>query len=95
MLDAGSKALSPHYVWGPENFGYGFILEHPDAVLFKLHEEIGWVDTSRCANPPKIGDRITIIPAMTALTLNQYDHFYLFENGALTKQAVDARGLLE
>ncbi|MDR3613664.1 MAG: alanine racemase [Candidatus Obscuribacterales bacterium] len=95
MIDAGSKALSPHYVWGPENFGYGFILEHPDALLFKLHEEIGWVDTSRCANPPQIGDRLTIIPAMTALTLNQYDNFYLLENGALVKQPVDARGMLE
>jgi D-serine deaminase-like pyridoxal phosphate-dependent protein len=98
MIDAGSKALSPHYVWGPENFGYGFILEHPDALLFKLHEEIGWVDTSRCANPPQIGDRLTIIPAMTALTLNQYDHFYLLESdktAALAKHPVDARGMLE
>jgi len=32
---------------------------------------------------------------MTALTLNQYDYFYLLENGALAKQTVDARGMLE
>ncbi|MFX8410558.1 hypothetical protein ABTL60_20030, partial [Acinetobacter baumannii] len=60
-----------------------------------LHEEIGWVDVSRCANPPKIGDRLTVVPAMTALTLNQYDNFYLFKDGVPHKHNVDARGMLE
>src|SRR6266498_282372 len=59
ILDAGSKTLSSDLL-GLD--GYGYICEYPAAKLYALSEEHGHVDFSACANKPKIGERLTIIP---------------------------------
>jgi D-serine deaminase-like pyridoxal phosphate-dependent protein len=94
MIDAGAKAISPHFVWGNENFGYGYIVEYPDACLFKLHEEIGWIDVSRCEHSPKLGERLSIVPAMIGLTVNQFDCFYMINGERISLENIDARGQL-
>ncbi|MBC2744753.1 MAG: alanine racemase [Desulfosarcina sp.] len=94
IIDAGSKALSAKQLLRHENFEMGYIVEYPDARLFRLHEEHGWVDVSRCG-PPRTGDRLSIIPVNVSLCVNLYDHFYLItRNGRLQKERVDARGCL-
>jgi D-serine deaminase-like pyridoxal phosphate-dependent protein len=57
-LDAGSKTLSSDLI--PQE-GYGLILEYPEAHIYKLNEEHGYVDFSRCQQRPEIGERVTII----------------------------------
>ncbi len=52
IIDAGAKALSANQLLRNENLEMGFIPEYPDARLFRLHEEHGWVDVSRCKAPP-------------------------------------------
>jgi len=95
IIDAGSKALSAKQLLRHENLEMGFIVEYPDARITRLHEEHGWVDVSRCSRPPRIGERLSIIPVNVSLCVNLYDHFYLITPGAsLRKERVDARGCL-
>ncbi len=93
IIDAGSKALSAKQLLRHENLEMGYVCEYPEARIFRLHEEHGWVDVSHCKNPPVIGQRLSIIPVNVALCMNLYDSFYLFSRGGgLQKKRVDARG---
>ena len=93
IIDAGSKALSAKQLLSHENLEMGYIPEYPEAQIFRLHEEHGWVDVSQCANPPTIGQRMSIVPVNVALGINLYDEFYFYtSDGILKKEKVDARG---
>jgi D-serine deaminase-like pyridoxal phosphate-dependent protein len=59
ILDAGSKSLSSDTM-GLE--GYGRILEYPQAKIYNLNEEHGYVDVSACTQRPEIGERVRVIP---------------------------------
>jgi D-serine deaminase-like pyridoxal phosphate-dependent protein len=59
ILDAGSKSLSLD-LHGLE--GYGYICEYPNARIYNLAEEHGFVDFSACERKPEIGERVSIIP---------------------------------
>ncbi len=93
IIDAGAKALSAKQLLQNENLEMGFVPEYPEARIFRLHEEHGWVDVSRCEKPPRIGQRLSIVPVAVSHCVNQYDDFYLLtQNGSLEKERVDARG---
>jgi len=95
LIDAGSKALSAKQLLRHRDLEMGYVVEYPDARVVRLHEEHGWVDVSRCTDPPGTGDRMSIIPVNAALCINLHDHFYLLtETGRLQKERVDARGCL-
>lgn len=95
IIDAGSKALSAKQMLRHENLELGYIPEYPQARIFRLHEEHGWIDVSRCPDPPRLGDRITIVPVNVALCMNLYDSFYLLGgNDEVKEEKVDARGRL-
>jgi len=95
IIDAGSKALSAKQLLRHETLEMGYIVEYPDARIFRLHEEHGWVDVSQCGHPPRTGDRLSIIPVNVSLCINLYDHFYFItRSGRLQKERVDARGCL-
>ena len=90
ILDAGSKALTSDLL-GLE--GYGMILEHPDAVIYQLNEEHGPVDVSRCATPPRVGDRVHVLPNHTCVVSNLFDKVFIVADGRLAGALlVDARG---
>ena len=59
ILDAGSKSLSSDTM-GLD--GYGFIIEYPQAKIYNLNEEHGYVDVSACIQKPEIGERVRVIP---------------------------------
>lgn len=93
IIDAGSKALSAKQLLRHENLEMGYIPEYPEARIFRLHEEHGWVDVSHCNRVPKVGQRLSIVPVNVSLCMNLYDHFYLISHsGILQKELVDARG---
>ncbi|MDZ7695825.1 MAG: alanine racemase [Deltaproteobacteria bacterium] len=95
LIDAGSKALSAKQLLRHKQLEMGHVLEYPEATVFRLHEEHGWVDVSRCHHPPKTGDRMSIIPVNAALCMNLHDHFHmLMESGSIQRGRVDARGCL-
>jgi D-serine deaminase-like pyridoxal phosphate-dependent protein len=93
IIDAGAKALSAKQLLRHANLEMGYIPEYPEARIFRLHEEHGWIDISRCKKAPRIGQRLSIIPVAVSHCVNQYDEFYLFTcDGELQKERVDARG---
>ncbi|MBN1933775.1 MAG: D-TA family PLP-dependent enzyme [Anaerolineae bacterium] len=73
ILDAGSKTLSSD-LSGLD--GYGLILEYPDARIHKTSEEHGFVDLSRCAQKPQIGERVTIVPNHVCVVVNLFDEVF-------------------
>jgi D-serine deaminase-like pyridoxal phosphate-dependent protein len=90
IVDAGSKALTSDLL-GLD--GYGMILEHPEAVIYQLNEEHGLVDVSRCAVPPRVGDRVRILPNHTCVVSNLFDRMFVVSGGKLAGALpVDARG---
>ena len=90
ILDAGSKALTSDQL-GLE--GYGAILEHPEAVIYQLNEEHGLVDVTQCPSPPRVGDRVHILPNHTCVVSNLFDKVFIVAGGRLVGALpVDARG---
>src|SRR5262249_48335029 len=64
ILDAGSKTLTSDLARGVT--GYGFLVEHPEAEVYKLNEEHGMAEVSGCA----VGERVTIVPNHACATVS-------------------------
>ena len=96
VLDAGSKTLTSDALLGATGSGgHGLIEQYPDAIIDKLTEEHGEVDLSQCATPPKLGERVSIIPNHICVAVNMQTFAYLKdEHGQLEQTPVDARGML-
>ncbi|MBN1873550.1 MAG: D-TA family PLP-dependent enzyme [Anaerolineae bacterium] len=93
ILDAGSKTLSSDK-GGLE--GYGLILEYPDARIYKLSEEHGFVDFSQCAHQPEIGERVTVIPNHCCVVSNLFNQIIGIRKDTVeVVWPVAARGMLQ
>jgi D-serine deaminase-like pyridoxal phosphate-dependent protein len=93
ILDGGSKTFSSDLV-GLD--GYGLILEYPDASLYQLSEEHGFVDFSTCSEKPDIGDRVTVIPNHCCSVTNLFNEIVAVRDGVVeTTWPVAARGALQ
>jgi D-serine deaminase-like pyridoxal phosphate-dependent protein len=93
VLDAGSKTLTNDRCGADPDSGHGYIVELPDAKIFKLSEEHAQVDVSRCDASIKVGQRVTIIPNHICPCVNLQDHFWWKEAQQPPRAIrVDARG---
>ena len=93
ILDAGSKALTSDLAIGQA--GHGQLVEYPEAEVYKLNEEHGYVDVSGCPRPPEIGERVTVIPNHACTTANLYDEVVVHRRGDVVDVfATAARGKL-
>lgn len=93
ILDAGSKTLTLEAAIGQQ--GLGELVEHPEAAVYDLNEEHGYVDVSRCGRPPAIGDRVTVIPNHACATANLHDRIVLHRGGEVVEALpTAARGRL-
>jgi D-serine deaminase-like pyridoxal phosphate-dependent protein len=72
ILDSGSKTLAADRI----SEGHGMILEYPDAKIYKLNEEHGFVDLSACEDTPVIGERVHIVPVHTCVVTNLHNQIY-------------------
>ena len=90
IIDAGSKTLTTDTVGA--RAGYGYLVESPDAVIYKVNEEHGFVH-SDAPLPFQIGDVVSIIPNHACTLPNLCDEFYGVRGGVLDQVIrVDARG---
>ena len=96
VLDAGSKTLTSDLLLGATGHGgYGLIEQYPEAVINNLSEEHGEVDVSNCAQPPKLGERVSVIPNHICVAVNMQTFVYFKDdNGELERGPVDTRGML-
>jgi D-serine deaminase-like pyridoxal phosphate-dependent protein len=81
IVDAGSKTLTSDGAIGAT--GFGLLVEHPEAEVYNLNEEHGYVDVSACAHPPGIGERVTIVPNHACVTANMHDTIVLHRDGEI------------
>lgn len=92
ILDSGSKALTSDLLGLPD---FGCVPELADARVFKLNEEHGYLDISRLAQKPAVGDTVDIVPNHACPVSNLFDKIALARNGRLLGLTrVDARGLV-
>lgn len=90
ILDAGSKALTSDLLGLT---GYGVLKDHPEAVVYAHSEEHGFLDVSTMAVPPKVGDRVRIIPNHVCPVSNLFDRVVIIDgDSVLGSVKVDARG---
>jgi D-serine deaminase-like pyridoxal phosphate-dependent protein len=95
VIDGGTKTFtSDRNIKFPDS-GHGHVVEFPDAVLTRLSEEHGELDISRCAQKPRIGQRIAVIPNHICPCVNLQDKVWVRDDaGVLQRWRVDARGRL-
>lgn len=95
VIDGGNKTFtSDRNIKFPES-GHGHVVEYSDAILMRLSEEHGELDISRCAQKPKIGERVSVIPNHICPCVNLQDAVWLRHgDGQLERVTVDTRGRL-
>jgi D-serine deaminase-like pyridoxal phosphate-dependent protein len=90
IIDAGSKTLTTDTVVSRP--GYGYIVESPGALVYKLNEEHGFVRNDEGLDW-EVGDILTIIPNHACTIPNLCDEIYGVRDGRLEMPiAIDARG---
>jgi D-serine deaminase-like pyridoxal phosphate-dependent protein len=93
VIDAGSKALTMDRCGPAPDSGHGHVVEYPQAKIKRLTEEHGQVDAVTFDKPPKVGERVTIIPNHICPCINLHDRVWWRENGEVPRPIpVDARG---
>ncbi len=76
ILDSGSKTLSNDRLQQDGSAMFGHLVEYPEAHIYQLSEEHAFVDVSRCAEHPVIGERVHVIPVHVCVAVNLHDHIY-------------------
>jgi D-serine deaminase-like pyridoxal phosphate-dependent protein len=95
VIDAGTKTLTSDGCFTAPQSGHGLVVEHPEAVITKLSEEHGQVDVRNCPRPPRVGDRVTVIPNHICPCVNLQDRgWWRQPDGRLEEIPIDARGRL-
>ncbi len=77
MIDAGSKTLSSDLLGSGPKSGYGYVVEAPDAALFKLNEEHGHLDITNSNHRFQVGEVLTVIPNHVCTCVNMHDEVLL------------------
>jgi D-serine deaminase-like pyridoxal phosphate-dependent protein len=94
VLDGGSKIFTSDRCGPRPESGHGLIVEYPEAKIVRLSEEHAEVDISKHDRPPKVGDRVSVVPNHICPCVNLVHSFWWWENGAAVGIRVDARGQL-
>ena len=91
ILDSGSKSLAADRY----DDRHGYVVEYPEARIYKLNEEHAYVDFSACAERPVIGERVHVIPVHTCVVTNLHNAIYGVRDGLVEETwPVAARGLV-
>jgi D-serine deaminase-like pyridoxal phosphate-dependent protein len=92
VIDAGSKTLTSDTAPDPGN---GAIVGMPGADLYTINEEHGYVDVSKVAQPPAIGDHLRVIPNHACGCVNLHDGLLAVRDGVVDHViVVSGRGLV-
>ena len=91
IIDGGTKTFS-------SDMGYpmGYILEYPEAQIYQMSEEHGFVDITRCSRKPRIGEQLTVIPNHACGTINMHETLIGIKAERIeAKWEIAARGKLQ
>jgi D-serine deaminase-like pyridoxal phosphate-dependent protein len=95
VLDAGSKTLTSDLCGPAPESGYGYLVEYPQAKIFRLTEEHAQVGVGELSQRPRLGEQVTVIPNHICVCVNMQSQVWWQEGDDLPRAIpVDARGLL-
>lgn len=95
VIDAGSKTFTSDACVADRDSGFGQIVGLPGAKIARLSEEHGQVDIRNLERPPRLGERLCVIPNHICPCVNLQDYaWWLREDGRLERLTIDTRGLL-
>jgi D-serine deaminase-like pyridoxal phosphate-dependent protein len=77
IIDAGSKTFSSDLLGSGPKSGHGYIVEAPDAKLFKLNEEHGYIDITNSTHHFEVGEMVSVIPNHVCTCVNMQDEVFL------------------
>jgi D-serine deaminase-like pyridoxal phosphate-dependent protein len=91
IVDGGSKTFSSDV-----GLPMGQIMQYPDATMHQMSEEHGFVDTSKCLQKPKIGEKLILIPNHACGTLNMHDSLIGYRHDQVDVEwGISARGRVQ
>ena len=91
VLDAGGKTLAMDRL----DWGYGIILDAPDAKIEALFEEHAIVDVSACEETFRAGDRVRVVPVHVCNCVNMHDRVQIIDgNEVIDCWRVAGRGMV-
>lgn len=97
VIDGGTKTfpMDIPLMTPPTNYpGYTVVAGRPDLHLARMNEEHGMLTSDEGKTGLHVGQKLELIPIHVCTALNMQNEVYLLENGKLTRQRVDARGML-
>ena len=83
IVDAGSKVFSSDTLSSGPKRGYGRLMEVDDAVLSKLNEEHGYVETGGRGHF-SVGQVLSVIPNHVCTCINMHDEVFVSRGGEIT-----------
>jgi len=90
VIDAGSKTFSSDATVGAGTFGH--FVGRP-WTLRKLNEEHGYVEPHPIGEPPRVGEKVWVVPSHVCATVNLHDEVWYGRGGRLEgRWTVAARG---
>ena len=95
VIDGGSKTFTSDACIADRESGFGSVIGVPAARIVRLSEEHGQVDVRGVDSPPKLGQRLAVIPNHICPCVNLQSYaWWMHEDGRLERLTVDGRGLL-
>jgi D-serine deaminase-like pyridoxal phosphate-dependent protein len=96
IVDGGSKTFSSDRPTAGSEVSFGYVMEAPGAVFFKMNEEHGFVDLRAADRTFTVGDRVHIIPNHICTAMNLHETVYGIRGGEVAERwRVEARGKLQ
>ena len=95
VIDGGSKTFTSDGCVADRDSGFGQIIGFPSAKISRLSEEHGQVDVRNVEHPPRLGERLAVIPNHICPCVNLQDFaWWMRDDGSLERLTIDTRGLL-
>jgi D-serine deaminase-like pyridoxal phosphate-dependent protein len=95
VVDGGTKTFTSDACVADRDSGFGQVIEFPTAKIVKLSEEHGQVDVRAVDKPPRLGQRLSVIPNHICPCVNLQNYaWWLRQDGTLERLTIEGRGLL-
>jgi D-serine deaminase-like pyridoxal phosphate-dependent protein len=96
IVDGGSKTFSSDRPTAGTEVSFGYVVEAPAAVFFKMNEEHGFVDLRTAGRTFTVGDRVHMIPNHVCTAMNLHERVYGIRGDEVVETwRVEARGKLQ
>jgi D-serine deaminase-like pyridoxal phosphate-dependent protein len=95
IIDAGSKVFSSDQLSSGPRSGYGRVMEVEDAIIVRLNEEHGYIDSERAGGSFSVGQVLSVIPNHVCTCINMHDEVYVARRGEIVGTwKIAARGMV-